>query len=55
MPRELAESLGFNKSSPGLDAGIDEIVRWTGTWGDLSTQSFYPPHHLTMGEGGQLT
>ena len=25
---------------------------FTGTFGDLSTQSFYPPHHLTMGEGG---
>ena len=31
-----------------------EITRWTGTWGDLSTQSFYPPHHLTMGEGGAV-
>ncbi|MCS7063819.1 MAG: lipopolysaccharide biosynthesis protein RfbH [Methylacidiphilales bacterium] len=28
--------------------------RLTGTWGDLSTQSFYPPHHLTMGEGGAV-
>ncbi len=26
----------------------------TGTFGDLSTQSFYPPHHLTMGEGGSI-
>ena len=26
--------------------------KYTGSWGDLSTQSFYPPHHLTMGEGG---
>lgn len=26
----------------------------TGTFGDLSTQSFYPPHHLTMGEGGAI-
>lgn len=31
-----------------------ETTRWTGTWGDLSTQSFYPPHHLTMGEGGAV-
>ncbi len=29
--------------------------RLTGTFGDLSTQSFYPPHHLTMGEGGAVT
>lgn len=28
--------------------------RLTGTWGDLSTQSFYPPHHLTLGEGGAV-
>lgn len=26
----------------------------TGTFGDLSTQSFYPPHHLTLGEGGAI-
>lgn len=28
--------------------------RFTGSFGDLSTQSFYPPHHLTMGEGGAV-
>ncbi len=28
--------------------------KMTGTFGDLSTQSFYPPHHLTMGEGGAV-
>jgi len=54
MPRQLAESLGFTENSPGLDDGPDRVVRWTGTWGDLSTQSFYPPHHLTMGEGGAV-
>jgi CDP-6-deoxy-D-xylo-4-hexulose-3-dehydrase len=54
MPKELAESLGFSENSPGLDEGPDRVVRWTGTWGDLSTQSFYPPHHLTMGEGGAV-
>lgn len=26
----------------------------TGTFGDLSTQSFYPPHHITTGEGGAV-
>jgi len=26
----------------------------TGSFGILSTQSFYPPHHLTMGEGGAV-
>lgn len=24
----------------------------TGAWGDIGTSSFYPPHHITMGEGG---
>jgi CDP-6-deoxy-D-xylo-4-hexulose-3-dehydrase len=54
MPRALAESLGFSENSPGLDEGPERVIRWTGTWGDISTQSFYPPHHLTMGEGGAV-
>lgn len=54
MPRPLAESLGFSENSPGLDEGPDRVIRWSGTWGDISTQSFYPPHHLTMGEGGAV-
>lgn len=54
LPRAQAEALGFRDNSPGLDAGPDHVIRWTGTWGDLSTQSFYPPHHLTMGEGGSV-
>ena len=28
--------------------------QFTGSFGDLSTQSFYPPHHITMGEGGAV-
>nr|MCR4591360.1 lipopolysaccharide biosynthesis protein RfbH [Lachnospiraceae bacterium] len=28
--------------------------RLTGTIGDIGTSSFYPPHHLTMGEGGAV-
>ena len=31
---------------------IDGETRYTGTWGDIGTSSFYPPHHITMGEGG---
>lgn len=27
-------------------------TRYTGTIGDIGTSSFYPPHHMTMGEGG---
>jgi len=26
----------------------------TGSFGDLATSSFYPPHHITMGEGGAV-
>lgn len=29
--------------------------KYTGTFGHISTFSFYPPHHITMGEGGALT
>jgi len=28
--------------------------RPTGTFGHLATSSFYPPHHMTMGEGGAV-
>lgn len=28
--------------------------RFTGTIGDIGTSSFYPPHHITMGEGGAV-
>ena len=31
---------------------INEETQYTGTWGDIGTSSFYPPHHMTMGEGG---
>ena len=31
---------------------IDGVTKYTGTWGDIGTSSFYPPHHITMGEGG---
>ena len=28
--------------------------KYTGTFGDIATSSFYPPHHITMGEGGAV-
>lgn len=28
--------------------------KYTGTFGHISTCSFYPPHHITMGEGGAV-
>lgn len=33
---------------------IDGEYRMTGTIGDIGTSSFYPPHHMTMGEGGAV-
>ena len=33
---------------------IDGADRLTGTVGDIGTSSFYPPHHMTMGEGGAV-
>ncbi len=33
---------------------IDGDTKFTGTIGDIGTSSFYPPHHMTMGEGGAV-
>ena len=33
---------------------IDGVKKFTGTVGDIGTSSFYPPHHMTMGEGGAV-
>jgi CDP-6-deoxy-D-xylo-4-hexulose-3-dehydrase len=54
MPIDRAKALGFTENSPGIQVNGTHITRYTGTWGDISTQSFYPPHHLTMGEGGAV-
>ena len=41
-----------NCDALGSQYTIDGETRYTGTWGDIGTSSFYPPHHITMGEGG---
>ncbi len=33
---------------------MDGVRRFTGTIGHIGTSSFYPPHHMTMGEGGAV-
>lgn len=33
---------------------IDGKEKFTGSVGDLGTSSFYPPHHMTMGQGGAV-
>ena len=54
MPVARAKALGITENSPSIPEDGTHVTRYTGTWGDLSTQSFYPPHHLTMGEGGAV-
>lgn len=41
-----------NCDALGTRYTIDGVTRFSGTWGDVGTSSFYPPHHMTMGEGG---
>ena len=41
-----------NCDALGTQYTINGETRYTGTWGDIGTSSFYPPHHMTMGEGG---
>ena len=43
-----------NCDALGSEYTIDGVTKYTGTWGDIGTSSFYPPHHLTMGEGGAV-
>jgi CDP-6-deoxy-D-xylo-4-hexulose-3-dehydrase len=68
MPVETARGLDLGHLLKIAEAGTHPLIRFeelktenrklltapTGAWGDLSTQSFYPPHHLTMGEGGAV-
>ena len=41
-----------NCDALGSECTVDGVCKYTGTWGDIGTCSFYPPHHMTMGEGG---
>ena len=67
MPEAEAKALGLDHLLKHAGTGAHPLIRFetspngerlltapTGSWGDLSTQSFYPPHHLTMGEGGAV-
>ncbi len=50
---QLAEEHDLFLVEDNCDAvGSTYDGRLTGTFGDLTTVSFYPAHHLTMGEGG---
>lgn len=43
-----------NCDALGSEYFIDGEWKKTGTIGDIGTSSFYPPHHITMGEGGAV-
>lgn len=43
-----------NCDALGSKVTLDGVTKYTGTWGDIGTSSFYPPHHMTMGEGGAV-
>ena len=43
-----------NCDALGSTYTIDGETKRTGTIGDIGTSSFYPPHHMTMGEGGAV-
>lgn len=64
-PFDLAEVKAFcdkhnlwliedNCDALGSKYFMDGSERFTGTIGDIGTSSFYPPHHMTMGEGGAV-
>lgn len=64
-PFDLAEVKAFcdknnlwliedNCDALGSKYTIDGEEKFTGTIGDIGTSSFYPPHHMTMGEGGAV-
>ena len=43
-----------NCDALGAEYEIDGVYQKAGTIGDIGTSSFYPAHHMTMGEGGAV-
>ena len=43
-----------NCDALGSTYELDGVKHFTGTIGDMGTSSFYPPHHMTMGQGGAV-
>lgn len=57
--KEFCDSHGLwliedNCDALGSEYTLDGVTKKTGTWGHIGTSSFYPPHHMTMGEGGAV-
>jgi CDP-6-deoxy-D-xylo-4-hexulose-3-dehydrase len=43
-----------NCDALGAAYTVNGVEKLTGTFGDIGTSSFYPAHHITMGEGGAV-
>lgn len=43
-----------NCDALGTEYTLGNETKKTGTFGDIGTSSFYPPHHMTTGEGGAV-
>ena len=53
--REFCDAHGLWLIEDNCDAlGSRYEGKLTGSFGDIATSSFYPPHHMTMGEGGAV-
>ena len=57
--KEFCDSHGLwliedNCDALGSEYTLDGVTKKTGTWGHIGTSSFYPPHHMTTGEGGAV-
>lgn len=57
--REFCDAHGLwlvedNCDALGSEYCLDGTWKKTGSIGDIGTSSFYPPHHMTMGEGGAV-
>lgn len=53
--KELCEKYNLWLIEDCCDAlGAKFDGKMVGTWGDIATLSFYPAHHITMGEGGAV-
>ena len=48
---DCCDALGSTYTSSNQPSSINRLV---GTFGDIATLSFYPAHHITMGEGGAV-
>jgi CDP-6-deoxy-D-xylo-4-hexulose-3-dehydrase len=49
---DSCDALGSKYSRTCGGSSLD--TKYTGTFGDIATFSFYPAHHITMGEGGAV-